>query len=79
MVSVFYRHWGPIDRLFFLLPVISYCIMRFFKMLIFIQVQTSSRTAQIVNCSLFVLSNTLILHHVRGALLGALNDKFWPY
>ncbi len=27
MVSVFYRHWGPIDRLFFLLPVISYCIV----------------------------------------------------
>jgi len=31
MVAVFYRHWGPIDRLFFLLPVISYCIVTFLK------------------------------------------------
>jgi len=26
-----------------------------------------------------VLSDTLILDPVRGALLGALNGKFWPY
>jgi len=40
---------------------------------------TVIRTSKIVNCSLFPLSDTLILHHVCGSLLGGLNCKFWPY